>query len=85
MQDGWKIYMDSYMTSNGSYFMVTWTILKNHLLEVDLTQNWKTMALQNLVDLLYYILGNLPSTVAYCPEYNICIYSSSDVLALLWV
>jgi hypothetical protein len=28
MQDGCKIYMDSYMASSGSYFMVTWTILK---------------------------------------------------------
>ena len=28
MQDECKIYMDSYMTSNGSCFMVTWTILK---------------------------------------------------------
>ena len=37
MQDGCKAYMDSYMTSNGSCFMVTWTIFKNHLLEVGLT------------------------------------------------
>ena len=26
MQNGCKVYMDSYMTSNGSCFMVTWTI-----------------------------------------------------------
>ena len=32
-----KVYMDSYVASNGSCFMVTWTILKNHLLEVSLT------------------------------------------------
>jgi hypothetical protein len=38
MQDGCKVYMDSYMSSNGSCFMVTWTIFKNHLLEVGLTQ-----------------------------------------------
>ena len=25
MQDGCKVYMDSYMASNGSYFMVIWT------------------------------------------------------------
>ena len=31
MQDGCKVYMDSCMTSNGSCFMVAWTILKNHL------------------------------------------------------
>ena len=28
-----SIFMDSYMASNASCFMVTWTILKNHLLE----------------------------------------------------
>ena len=41
---------------NGSCFMVTWTILKNHLLEVGLTQNRETMALQMLVtvDLLCF-------------------------------
>ena len=33
MQDGWNMYTDSYMASNGSCFMVTWTILKNHFLE----------------------------------------------------
>ena len=49
MQDGCKVYMDSYMTSNASCFMVTWTILKkNHLLEVGQTQNRETMALQTL-------------------------------------
>ena len=38
--------------------MVTWTILKNHLLKVDLTQNWETMALQmfTTVDLFYFIM-----------------------------
>ena len=58
MQDGCKVYMDLYMTSNGSYFMVTWTISKDHLLEVGLTQNWETMALQTLtpVDLFYFIM-----------------------------
>ena len=40
--------MDSYMASNGPCFMVTWTIFKNHLLEVDLTQNQETMALRTL-------------------------------------
>ena len=33
IQDGCTIYMDSYMTSNESCFMVTWTIFNNHLLE----------------------------------------------------
>ena len=36
MQDGYKVYMGSYMASNGSCFTVTWTIFKNHLLEVGL-------------------------------------------------
>jgi hypothetical protein len=58
MQDGCKVYMDSYMASNGSCFMVTWTIFKNHLLEVGLTQNRETMKLRTLttVDLFYFIM-----------------------------
>ena len=48
MQDGCKVYMDPYMASNGTFFMVTWTITKNHLLEVGLTQNRETMALRTL-------------------------------------
>ena len=61
-QDGCKVYMDSYMASNGSCFMVTWTIFKNHLLEVGLTQNRETMALQTLttVDLFYFIMCEDP-------------------------
>jgi hypothetical protein len=57
MQDGCKVYMDSYVASNGSCLMVTWTILKNHLLEVGLIQNRETMALRMLttVGLLYFI------------------------------
>ena len=38
MQDGCKVSMDSYVSSNGSYFTVIWISFKNHLLEVDLTQ-----------------------------------------------
>ena len=58
MQDECKVYMDSYITLNGSCFMVTWTYFKNHLLEVGLTQNRETMALQMLttVDLFYFIM-----------------------------
>ena len=50
------------MASNGSCFMVTWTIFKNHLLEVGLTQNWETMALQTLtiVGLFYFIMSKDP-------------------------
>ena len=39
MQDGCKVHMDLCMALNGSRVMVTWTILKNHLLEVGMTQN----------------------------------------------
>ena len=58
MQDGCKVYMDSYMASNESCFMVTWTIFNNHLLEVSLTQNQETMALWMLttIDLFYFIM-----------------------------
>ena len=56
MQDGCKVYVDSYMVSNGSCFMVIWIIFKNHLLGVDLTQNQETMAFRTLTttDLLYF-------------------------------
>ena len=39
-------------------FMATWIIFKNHLLEVGLTQNRETMALQTLttVGLFYSIM-----------------------------
>jgi hypothetical protein len=55
--------MDSYMASNGSCFMVTWTIFKNHLLEVGITQNWETMPLQTLttVGFFYFIMWKDPS------------------------
>ena len=53
-----KVYMDSYMALNGSYFMITWTVFKNHLLEVGLTQNQETMAFLMLttVGLFYFIM-----------------------------
>jgi hypothetical protein len=56
LQDGCKVHMDSYMASNGSCFMVTWIIFKNHLLKVGLTHNWETMTIQTLttVDLFYF-------------------------------
>ena len=62
MQDGCKVYMDSYMASNGSCFMITWTNFKNHLLEVGLTQDHVTMALRNFktVDLFYFIMCEDP-------------------------
>jgi hypothetical protein len=62
MQDGCQVYMDSYMTSNGSCFMITWTVFKNHLLEAGLTQNQVTMALRTLttIDLVYFIMCEDP-------------------------
>jgi hypothetical protein len=62
MQGGCKVYMDSYMTSNGSCFMVTWTIFKHRLLEVGLIQNQETMTLQTLttVDLFHFIMCEDP-------------------------
>jgi hypothetical protein len=58
MQDECQIYMDPYMVSIGSCFMVTWTIFKYHLLEVGLTQNRETLAIQmfTTVDLFYFIM-----------------------------
>jgi len=54
--------MDSYMASNGSCFMVTWTTFNNHLLKVGLTQNQETMTLRMLttVDLFYLIMREDP-------------------------
>jgi hypothetical protein len=44
-----SIHMDSFMASNGSCFMVTWTILKNPPLGGRPNiQNQETMALQTL-------------------------------------
>ena len=51
MQDGCKVYM----ASNGSCFMVTWTIFKNHLLEVGPTQNRQTMAFRILTTIDFSI------------------------------
>jgi hypothetical protein len=55
-------YVDSYMASSGSYFMVTWTVFKNRLLEVGLTQNPETMAFRMLttVDSFYFIMCEDP-------------------------
>jgi hypothetical protein len=44
-QDGCKVYLDFYMASNGSCFMVTLTVFKNRLLDVGLTLIRETMAL----------------------------------------
>jgi hypothetical protein len=61
-RDGCKIYMDSYMALNGPCSIVTWNFLKNHLLEIGLTQNRETVTLQMLttVDLFYFIMCEDP-------------------------
>ena len=48
----------SYIASNGLCFMVTWTIFKNHLLEVGLTQNREIMVFWTLttIDLFYFMM-----------------------------
>ena len=57
MWDGYKVYVDSYTTSNGSCFVVTWHVFLNHLLEVGLTRNQETTAPWTLttVGLFYFI------------------------------
>ena len=55
MQDGCKVYMDSYVASNGLCFVITWTFVKTHFLEVGLTQNRETMALRMLTIVDYSI------------------------------
>jgi hypothetical protein len=62
MQDSCEVYMDCYMVLNGSCFMVTWTIIKKHFLEVGLTQNREIMALVAFitVDLVYFVMCEDP-------------------------
>ena len=81
MQGGCRVYMDSYMASNGSCFMVTWTIFKNHLLEVGLTQNQETMTLQTLttIDLLYFIMHEDPH------EYKFIEIAFGRGLSYIWL
>ena len=64
MRDGCKVYTNSYTTSNGSRFTVTRTIFKNHLLEVNLTQNHpKTTTLRTLTTVVLF-----PSTLREDPR-----------------
>jgi hypothetical protein len=62
MQDGCEVYMDSYMASNGSCFMLIWTIFNNHILKVGLTLNQETIALRTLttVNLFCFIMREDP-------------------------
>ena len=61
------VYMDAYMASIGSCFMVMWIIFKKHLLEVGLTQNQKAMTLRNVpnVDLLYLSCVQTPHKLEF--------------------
>ena len=62
MQDGCKVYMNSYMALDGSCFMVSWTIFNNHLLEVGLTQIRRPQHFRTLttVGLLHFIMCEDP-------------------------
>ena len=55
MQNGYNVYMDSFMALNGSRFMIIWIIFKNHLLKINLTQNQETMALWALTTVGFYL------------------------------
>ena len=60
LRDQWS--MDFCMESNGSRFVVTWTIFKTHLLEVDLIQKQEIMVLWTLttIGLFYFIMCEDP-------------------------
>ena len=53
-QDGHEVYMDSYMAF---MFRDHLNYFKNHLLEVGLTQNRETTALQTLMTVVRYPYG----------------------------
>ena len=59
MQDGCKVYMDSYMASNGSCFMITLIILKNHLLKVVLSETGRPWHFKRSPLLIYTILSHV--------------------------
>ena len=58
MEDGCKVYMESYVASNGSRFMVTWIIFEHHILQVCRTQILGDHVTWNLtnVELLYFLM-----------------------------
>jgi hypothetical protein len=57
MQDGCRVYMDSYMASNGSCPMVTRTIFKNQLLEAGPTQNRGSWHYEPSQPFIYHVRG----------------------------
>ena len=62
MQSGCKVYIDSYMTSNGLCFYGHLDYFKNHILKVGLTQTREIMALMMLttVGLSYFVMCEDP-------------------------
>ena len=56
-----------YMASYGACSMVTWTIFRNHLLKVGLTQNQETMTLCTLatIGLFYFIMCEGPTWIEH--------------------
>ena len=87
MQDGCKIYMDTYMASSGSCFMVTWTMFKNHLLEVGLTQNQGIMAFQMLttIDVFYFIMCEHPHEWKFIEKHLLEGPITYDFTLHLWI
>jgi hypothetical protein len=63
VQDGCKVFMDSYMASNWPCFMVTWPLPKNHLLEVARSNTkpgdhiWHSKISQPLIRHMYHMRG----------------------------
>ena len=73
MQDGCKVYMDFYMASNGSCFMVTWIVFKDHFLEVGLTQNWDIIGRPNVHN-CWFILFYHVWRPAWIKKHSNCIW-----------
>jgi hypothetical protein len=81
MQDGCKVCMDSYMASNGSCFMVTWIIFKNHLLEVCVNNKPWLFFPRTMVCCI--IQGSLKDFQAYIKKY-ICSIHNNLSFKLVW-
>ena len=58
MQEGCKVYMGFYMALNGSCFMVTWTVFKNHLLDTKPGDHGTPNAHNRRFILLYRVWGH---------------------------
>ena len=55
-------WIPSYMALNGSCFMITWTIFKDHFVEAGLRENRETMTFRTLttLGLVYFIMCEDP-------------------------